>query len=162
MSLARNSKRVASAKQSDPLPPFHVGNKTPDEAHLALQEYKLDDESLTISLGCRNLLTARMPCSLAQFLYFPCDDKTTIDVQVESAWTADAQTLPVSKVPASGRDGLSARKICGAGLDNAFEGWAGTADFDWPAQPIALRMSSTDRARFYIYSPVTGRQREGC
>jgi len=122
----------------------------------AWQDYALDDKGLTVTLACRNLSAARMPCGLAQHPYFPCDADTTIDAAVASAWTADAQTLPVDNVAPEGRFALRARKICGADLDNAFDGWAGTATIEWPDQPMRLRMSSPDAMRFHIYSPMGG------
>lgn len=122
----------------------------------AWQDFALDDEGLTVTLGCRNLSALRMPCGLAQHPYFRCDAATTIDAEVESAWTADAHTLPVDNVAPRGRYEMRARRICGADLDNAFDGWTGTATIDWPDQQMALRMSSPDATRFHVYAPIEG------
>ncbi len=118
------------------------------------QDFELDEDGLSLTLGCRNLSPQPMPCGLAQHPYFPCDNDTTIDAPVGAASTADAQTLPVERVDATGRFDLRNRKIGSAGLDNAFERWSGIADFAWLDQPKRLRMTSPDATRFHIYSPI--------
>lgn len=128
----------------------------PDEwpwRYEAWQDFALDADGLSVTLGCRNLSAQRMPCGLAHHPYFPCDADTILDLDVETAWTGDADVLPVEEVPAAGRYGLRQRRICGTGLDNAFERWGGTATFDWPGQPKRLTMTSPDATRFHIYSP---------
>ncbi len=122
----------------------------------AWQDFRLDATGLDLILGCRNLSDARMPCGLAQHPYFPCDDATLIDVQVASAWTADARTLPIDRVPALERYELRTRRICGAALDNAFDGWNGVARFFWPGRPMRAVMTSPDATRFHVYSPIDG------
>ncbi len=122
----------------------------------AWQDFRLDATGLDVILGCRNLSEQRMPCGLAQHPYFPCDGATLIDVEVASAWTADAQTLPVERVPPLERYELRTRRICGADLDNAFDGWNGTARFFWPGQPMRAVMTSPDATRFHVYSPTEG------
>jgi aldose 1-epimerase len=120
----------------------------------AWQDFTLDETGLSITLGCRNLSLRRMPCGLAQHPYFPCDAETVIDTDVTSAWTADADTLPVDRVEATGKYRLSGRKIASADLDNAFDGWSGKAEICWPDAPARVTLSSPDAARFHIYSPV--------
>lgn len=120
----------------------------------AWQDFVLNENGLTVTLGCRNLSPASMPCGLAQHPYFPCDAGTTIDASVTSAWTADENTLPVDCVPAEGRFNLRDRAICGADLDHAFEGWNGRADITWLDGPVRLALSSPDATRFHVYSPV--------
>lgn len=119
----------------------------------AWQEFNLDENGLSVTLGCRNLSPERMPCALALHPYFPGDDSTIIDVEVASAWTIDAQTLPLREVAATGRYDLRNRRVCGTSLDNGFEGWSGKADFSWPGSSVGLTMSSIDATRFQIYSP---------
>ncbi len=122
----------------------------------AWQEFNLDATGLDLTLGCRNLSDRRMPCGLAQHPYFPCDGQTLLDVDVASAWAVDTLTLPVERVAAEGRFELRQRRICGANLDNAFDGWSGSARFFWPGQPMRATMSSPDATRFHVYSPREG------
>lgn len=122
----------------------------------ATQSVRLDPDGVSLELTCRNLSRERMPCGLGFHPYYPCTDATTLDTQVASAWTVDAQVLPVDNVPATGRYDLRQRRICGQGLDNGFDGWSGTAKITWPGEPASLRLSSADARRFQAYSPAQG------
>jgi aldose 1-epimerase len=79
-----------------------------------------------------------------------------LDTEVASAWTIDDAVLPVANVPAEGRYDLRARRICGQGLDNGFDGWGGIAAIRWPGEEASLRLSSPDAGRFQVYSPAEG------
>lgn len=122
----------------------------------ATQRFVLDEQGLSLELACRNLSPERMPCGLGFHPYYPCDPDTVLDAAVASAWTVDAAVLPVANVPATGRYDLGARRICGQGLDNGFDGWSGEASITWPGEPASLRLSSPDAGRFQVYSPPTG------
>ena len=118
--------------------------------------YRLDADGLSLTLTCRNLSAERMPCGLGFHPYYPCDDATILDTDVASAWTVDAEVLPVANVPATGRYDLRRRRICGQDLDNGFDGWAGAATITWPGREASLRLSSPDAGRFQVYSPTAG------
>ncbi|MDB5895514.1 MAG: aldose 1-epimerase [Rhodoferax sp.] len=125
----------------------------------ARQHFRLAQDRLTMRLSCRNLSSEPMPCGLALHPYFPCNADTVLDTSVTGAWTIDAATLPVARVPATGRYALSHRHICGQGLDNGFDGWGGSARISWPdreALALALEMRSADAGRFQVYSPTAG------
>jgi aldose 1-epimerase len=125
-------------------------------AYEAIQHFMLDEDGLGISLSCRNLSDAPMPCGLGQHPYFPCTPATELDTQVSHVWTIDEKVLPVAKVEATGRYGLARRAICGQDLDNGFAGWSGEAWLRDPALPFAIRISSPDANFFQVYSPPTG------
>jgi aldose 1-epimerase len=120
----------------------------------ATQHIRLDPDGLSLELSCRNLSPARMPCGLGFHPYYSCTAETLLDTQVASAWTIDAAVLPVDKVAATGRYDLRARRICGQGLDNGYDGWCGTASIHWPGEDVSLRLSSPDAGRFQVYSPA--------
>ena len=122
----------------------------------ATQRFALDEQGLSLELACRNLSAERMPCGLGFHPYYPCDADTVLDTAVASAWTVDAAVLPVANVPATGRYDLGARRICGQGLDNGFDGWSGEAAITWPGEPASLRLTSPDAGRFQVYSPPAG------
>jgi aldose 1-epimerase len=122
----------------------------------ATQEIALDPGGLSLTLSCRNLSSAAMPCGLGFHPYYPCDADTLLDTQVTAAWTVDEAVLPVERVPATGRYDLVQRRICGQGLDNGYDGWSGSATIIWPAKSAALRLSSSDAGRFQVYSPASG------
>jgi len=119
------------------------------------QDFALDPDGLSLTLGCRNLSPEPMPCGLALHPYFPCDADTVVDIAVAGAWTIDEKVLPVERVAAEGRYALSNRAICGADLDNGFDGWTGPAHIRW-RNGSAIAMSSTDADCFQVYAPPAG------
>ena len=125
-------------------------------AYLARQLFALDDRGLTLGLSCTNLSDEPMPCGLGQHPYFPCDAGTTLDTEVEGAWTIDEKVLPVERVPATGKFDLTNRSVCGQDLDHGFDGWGGIARVQSPGVPFRLEMSSPTARCFQLYSPASG------
>ena len=125
-------------------------------AYEARQRIELDGDGLGVRLSCRNLSAEPMPCGLGPHPCFPCSERTVLDTVVESAWTVDADVLPVEEVPAAGRYDLRRRRVCGQDLDNGFEGWSGRARIDWPERGLAVERSSPDAGRFQLHSPAGG------
>jgi len=125
-------------------------------AFYAAQHFALDADGLTVTLACTNESEEPMPCGLGLHPYFPCTPETLLDADVASAWTVDADTLPVDEVPAEGRYSLRTRRICGAGLDNGFGGWDGTARLSDPAWPFHVTLSSGDARFLHVYAPAEG------
>ena len=122
----------------------------------ARQRIALSPEGLSIDLCCRNLSASAMPCGLGLHPYYPCTKDTVLDTGVSSAWTVDADVLPVAEVPATGRYGLRNRPICGQDLDNGFAGWDGAARIIWPERALSLQLASADAAYFQVYAPAQG------
>lgn len=125
-------------------------------AYDARQVFSVEESVLDISLTCANRSDRPTPCGLGQHPYFPCSSKTRVQTQVSSAWTIDANVLPVARVPATGRYDLSDRLICGQDLDNGFGGWSGRVLLSDPAWPYELDLSSPQARFFQIYSPASG------
>ena len=125
-------------------------------AYQAVQSFELDERGLSLRLECRNLDETSMPCGLGQHPYFHCGPETRLATTVKSAWTIDANVLPVEKVPAEGAFDLSDRLVCGQGLDHGFGGWGGNAALSDPAWPCGLRLSSPNANFFQLYSPREG------
>lgn len=123
--------------------------------YTARQTFALDAEGLTATLSCRNLSPEPMPCGLGFHPYHPCDGDTRLGTSVASAYTVDADILPVARVPAEGRYGLSDRVVCGQGLDNGFDGWDGRSTMRW-SNGLTVTMHSPTAKFFQLYSPVEG------
>ena len=116
----------------------------------------LDADGISLTLSCRNESATAMPCGLGFHPYYSCDADTVLDTAVASVWTVDDKVLPIDNQPAQGRYDLRARRICGQGLDNGYDGWGGTATITWPGRPAGLRLSSPDAHRFQVFSPPSG------
>jgi aldose 1-epimerase len=148
--------RVEAADNTHARLAWHHGADEWPWDYRASLDYRLDDDGLEVILACENRSRAPMPCGLGLHPYYPCDGDTRLNTGVAAAWTVDGHVLPVESVPAEGRYGLSDRTICGAGLDNGFDGWDGDARISWPARKLSLRLTSLDAGRFQVYSPPTG------
>jgi aldose 1-epimerase len=133
----------------------HAPGEWPWAFHAA-QHFALDADGLTLTLACTNESGEPMPCGLGLHPYFPCGSETVLDAEVARAWTIDASTLPVDPVPAERRYDLRARRICGAGLDNGFDGWGGTARLRDPAWPFEIRLSAAEARFLHVYAPTAG------
>jgi aldose 1-epimerase len=125
-------------------------------AYHAAQHFGLDEGGLTVTLSCTNRSPTPMPCGLGHHPYFPCTPDTLVEAGVATAWTVDAQCLPVERVPATGRYGLAARRLCGAGLDNGFGGWSGRARIATPDLPFRIELSSPEARFLHVYAPPAG------
>ena len=136
-----------------------VFEHTPGEwpwPYRAEQHFSLVDNALEIELSCTNRADTPMPCGLGQHPYFPCGPETRLRTRVATAWTIDAQVLPVEEVTASGRFDLSDRLVCAQDLDNGFGGWGGEAVIDDPERAFTVRLHSPDAGFFQLYSPPGG------
>lgn len=125
-------------------------------AFRAVQHLALDAGGLSVTLSCTNRSDLPMPCGLGLHPYFPCTPATVLDAAVAHAWTIDAHTLPVAKVPASGAYDLRRRRICGAGLDHGFGGWSGEARLADPAWPFDIALFSPEARFLHVYAPAEG------
>ncbi|MDB5461166.1 MAG: aldose 1-epimerase [Caulobacteraceae bacterium] len=124
-------------------------------AYQARLKVVLEDRGMTVTLSARNLSPETMPCGLGLHPYYPCDSRTVLDAEVQAVWTVDDEIMPVERVAADGRYDLKARRICGAGLDNGYDGWSGEALVTWPDKARALRIASA-APRFQVYAPAEG------
>lgn len=146
---------VASAPRKATLSYEHVAGEWP-WSYRAEQRFELNETSLEIVLGCRNLSPDPMPCGLGHHPYFRCSAGTRIRTDVAEVWTIDEQVLPVERIPATGRFDLANRAVCGLGLDHGFGGWGGSATLSDPDWPFEIRMSSPSADFFQLYSPESG------
>jgi len=124
--------------------------------YLARQRFALDEDGVEVELSCRNLSSDPMPCGLGQHPYFHCGRATRLRTEVVDVWTIDELTLPVERIPATGRFDIRNDPVCGLDLDHGFGGWSGSAELSDPDWPFRVEMSSPDARFFQLYSPRDG------
>jgi aldose 1-epimerase len=122
----------------------------------ASQVFALDAEGLTVTLSVTNTSQEPMPAGLGLHPYFPCNGETILDASVEGVWTVDAEVMPVRREPAGGRYDLARRRICGADLDNGYDGLTGRATLDWPDRGLSLSFGAEGAGYFQVYAPAEG------
>ncbi len=125
-------------------------------AYEAEQVFALDETGLTVRLSVRNQADQPQPCGLGLHPYFPCDGDTRLDAPVDGVWTIDDEIMPVERRPAAGRYDLRDRAICGADLDNGYDGWGGRARLVWPGRGLGLDIIAPDARYFQVYAPAAG------
>ncbi len=125
-------------------------------AYQAHQRFRLDGGGLDYTLTVRNVSGDPMPAGLGFHPYFPSDAQTVLSTRVDSVWLVDAKVLPIGREAPTGRYDLRDRRIDGAGLDNGYGGWSGTAEMSWPDRDLQVRMSSPGARFFQLYAPQTG------
>jgi aldose 1-epimerase len=126
-------------------------------AYESRQRFVLDERGLTIDLSVQNQADEVMPAGLGLHPYFPADAETVLSTTVTEVLTVDDEVMPVALEPAAGRYDLHERRIAGAGLDNGYEGWSGSAELRWPNRDLALRITASENARrFQVYAPEEG------
>ena len=126
-------------------------------AYESRQRFVLDERGLTMDLSVENRSDEVMPAGLGLHPYFPADPETVLSTTVTEVLTVDDEVMPVAVEPAVGRYDLHERRINGAGLDNGYEGWSGSAELRWPNRDLRLRITASENARrFQVYAPAEG------
>lgn len=123
-------------------------------AYEARQHFRLAPDALRVRISCRNRSDEQMPCGLGLHPYFNCGPDTRIQTKVDEVWTVDETTLPVARMPATGRYAIADDPVCSRDLDNGYGGWSGRAILSDPGWPFELELSSRDARFFQLYSPV--------
>jgi aldose 1-epimerase len=127
-------------------------------AYRAEQRFALDARGLTLTLRVENAAPRGAPAGLGWHPFFPLRDGTTLRFDAARVWLNDADMLPVAQVDAPRDwDFHAPRPPRGAGLDNCFAGWGGSADVAWPDAGLALRMTAgAPFGHLVVYTAVSG------
>ncbi|HEY3814349.1 MAG TPA: aldose 1-epimerase [Caulobacteraceae bacterium] len=125
-------------------------------AYQAHQRFCLDNSGLDYAITVRNVSHDPMPAGLGLHPYFPSNARTVLSTRVDSVWVVDKDVLPIGREAPAGRYDLRDRRIDGAGLDNGYGGWSGSAEMSWPDRDLRVRMSSPTARFFQVYAPESG------
>lgn len=119
------------------------------------QSLRLSGPRLDLGLSVENCGNETLPFGIGFHPFFPRTPKTTLWASASSWWTEDQSHLPQSRqqLPEA-MDFSIAKPIPAHWINNAFEGWDGTARIDWPEQGLSLRIEATDIfSRFMLFAP---------
>ena len=99
----------------------------------ATQRFRLTQAALVIDMTLQNLAATTMPCGLGQHPYFPRPPGTRLRADVSGVWRADADMLPLERVPLPTEwDLVRDCPLDGTFIDNCFDGFTGAATVRWP------------------------------
>lgn len=121
----------------------------------ARQHYRLDEDALAITISIENLEDRPVPAGIGLHPFFARDPDCTLTCATAFAWRADAEVLPVERIPVPANwDFAAGRRPNGVALDNCFDGWDGHATIAWPARRLKLDLDASPPFRhLVIYTP---------
>jgi aldose 1-epimerase len=121
----------------------------------ARQRYRLGDDRLAIAISIENLEDRPVPAGIGLHPFFVRDPDCMLTCRTTFAWRADAEVLPVERIPVPADwDFAAGRRPDSVALDNCFDGWDGHATLAWPARRLRLDMEASEPFRhLVIYTP---------
>jgi aldose 1-epimerase len=121
----------------------------------ARQRYRLADDRLAIAISIDNLEDRPVPAGIGLHPFFVRDPDCTLTCRTTFAWRADAEVLPVERIPVPPDwDFASGRRPDSVALDTCFDGWDGRATIAWPARRLRLDLEASEPFRhLVIYTP---------
>lgn len=121
-------------------------------AHMA---YTLSGSALRVSLKVTNKGRHPLPFGLGLHPWMPDPENARLRAVADGVWLSGADKLPAMRTalpPAWDFGGNLPRPLPRDGADNAFSGWDGSAQIDWPARRLRLRISA-DMGYYILYVP---------
>jgi aldose 1-epimerase len=124
----------------------------------ARQSYRLDDDRLSVRMALDNLEERPVPAGIGLHPFFVRDRETELACRTTAVWTADAEVLPIERVPLPAQWDFSvARKVDPVTLDNCFDGWDGRAWIGWPKRRLQLALEASQPFRHLVIYVPPGR-----
>lgn len=124
-------------------------------AFTACMAYELSDKALRVTLKVANRGVHALPFGLGLHPWMPSPEQARLRAAADGVWLSGADKLPAERValpPAWDFNGAAPQPLPRDGVDNAFTGWNGRAQIDWPARKLRLRIEA-DMAYFILYVP---------
>jgi aldose 1-epimerase len=137
-------------------------------AYQARQTIAVEGTELSLSLLVRNLGEKPLPFGLGQHPFFVRTPMTTLRFSAQTYWSERRGYLPDQRqaVPAE-LDFSDGATLPHAWVNNAFGGWDGEADIQWPELRLQLSLQAdpifgvgmvympTDRPDFFCFEPMS-------
>ncbi|SFF52479.1 aldose 1-epimerase [Duganella sp. CF458] len=121
-------------------------------AHMA---YTLSDNALRVTLKVTNNGRHPLPFGLGLHPWMPNPEDARLRAVANGVWLSGADKLPAVRSalpPAWDFCTEATRPLPCEGVDNAFTGWDGQAQIDWPERRLRLRISA-DMGYYILYVP---------
>jgi len=131
----------------------HGGDLRWPWSYRAEQRIALAPDRATIALMVTNFADQAAPVGLGLHPYFPRDAATRLTARSERLWLADSTMLPTEPAPADrlGDWSEGARVEGDALIDNAYEGWDGTALIEQAWGKVRIEVCGA--SAFHLYRP---------
>ena len=120
----------------------------------AIEQFTLDENSLTISLEIENTDTSAMPAGLGLHPFFEARLNARLTGDLPYIWETSADVLPIDRIAVTATQNFrQGRRIASLTLDHCFSGGAGPLDIEWERRELGLRIHRGDAAHTVIYTP---------
>ena len=137
-------------------------------AYRARQHISLAGNRLSIGLSVQNCGPDTLPFGLGLHPFFARTPRTTLLFAAQRCWTERPGHLPGEPLPiAAPLDFSVARRLPSMWINNAFDGWQGTAAIHWPEWQLSATLAAdppsgclmlfqpTDRSDIICLEPMT-------
>lgn len=133
----------------------HDGTGLP-HVYLAEQHFALTDTALTITLSVTNTGTIALPFGLGWHPFFP--DGAALTAPARACLGEGPGHLPTTAGPLPGDlDFTTPRPLPQRWINNAFTGWSGLAQIDWPARGLSVAITADPLfGTYHLYRPTEG------
>lgn len=124
-------------------------------AFTASMAYELSRNALRIALAVTNRGKHALPFGLGLHPWMPHPEDAMLRAAADGVWLSGADKLPAGRAPLPTEwnfSGAAPQALPPEGVDNAFTGWDGVAQIDWPARKLRLRIEA-DMSYFILYAP---------
>ena len=131
----------------------HSGDTAWPWSYHAEQQFTLAGATFAAALTVTNTSPTAMPAGLGFHPYFPCTGSTRLTAHATCLYLADDNMLPTAPAPA-GLFGDWSRGAPVAGnslIDNAYDGWDGTARI--ALGDVMLSLEASGAPAFHLYRP---------
>lgn len=117
----------------------------------AWQQFRLQDDRLTIEMGLENLEDRPVPAGLGMHPYFVRDADSELVSRARTVWLMDADVMPLERIAVTPEWDFSAgRKVNEVALDTCFDGWDGRAILVWPQRRLRLDIEASEVFRHLV------------
>ncbi|MGF6175227.1 aldose 1-epimerase [Ensifer sp. 4252] len=124
-------------------------------AYDAVQQFRVEADSLSVTLSVTNRSDLALPMGLGHHPFFPKTAGTRLTAKADHFWTERAGHLPHQSGPFPGDlDFQRGNRIPPQWLNNAYESWDGKAMIEWPEHDLRLEVEAQPPFRhFMLYAP---------
>lgn len=130
----------------------HPGDESWPWPFRAEQRFRLTPTAFHHSLSLQNLAEVPVPVGLGFHPYFPRHAESQLTARVSAAWEIDATCLPLQRTAADRFGDWAAGGSLNPPflIDNAHEGWDGSATISRPGQTLLLLTEGTGVLHLYV------------
>lgn len=134
--------------QEDDSAQMRVNHEGSPYAYQTRQRFVLAGLTFSIQLDVVNKGSTAMPFGLGWHPYFPMTPRTTLLAPAQLLWTEIENWLPgeATQIPAD-LDFSRPAELPHRWVNNGLEGWAGTAEINWPERRTKLLLEASDLFR---------------